>query len=132
MYTLIHTDPRFYVISKHPGASFHREGDEPGLMDALRLGLGDAALWPVHRLDRVTSGLLLVARSAEVAAEFGRQLAQRDMEKFYLALSDRKPAKKQGSVRGDMDKGRGGAWRRGDGCSCCVRAPAALTSCAWQ
>ncbi|VEB41211.1 pseudouridine synthase Rlu family protein [Chromobacterium violaceum] len=64
MYTLIHQDPRFYLVDKHPGASFHREGDAPGLMDALRAGLDDEALWPVHRLDRITSGLILVARSA--------------------------------------------------------------------
>jgi tRNA pseudouridine32 synthase/23S rRNA pseudouridine746 synthase len=33
------------------------------------------------------------------------------VEKYYLALSDAKPAKKQGLIRGDMEKGRGGAWK---------------------
>ncbi|XLM21542.1 pseudouridine synthase, partial [Chromobacterium piscinae] len=73
-----------------------REGDAPGLMEALRAGLGDEALWPVHRLDRITSGLILVARSAEVARALGEALAGREVEKYYLALSDRKPLKKQG------------------------------------
>ncbi|QEL54326.1 TIGR01621 family pseudouridine synthase [Chromobacterium paludis] len=111
MYTLIHTDPRFYLLDKHPGVSFHRDGDEPGLMEALRAGLGDEALWPVHRLDRITSGLILVARSAAAARALGEALAEREVEKYYLALSDRKPAKKQGRISGDMAKGRGGAWR---------------------
>ncbi|WP_047237864.1 TIGR01621 family pseudouridine synthase [Chromobacterium subtsugae] len=111
MYTLIHQDPRFYLVDKRAGASFHREGEEDGLMDALRAGLGDDALWPVHRLDRITSGLILVARSAETARQLGEALAGREVEKYYLALSDRKPLKKQGKVSGDMAKGRGGAWR---------------------
>ncbi|AVG16150.1 MULTISPECIES: TIGR01621 family pseudouridine synthase [Chromobacteriaceae] len=115
MYTLIHQDPRFYLVDKHPGVGFHREDDQPGLMDALREGLGDSALWPVHRLDRITSGLILVARSAEAARALGEALAGREMEKYYLAVSDRKPLKKQGRVAGDMAKGRGGAWRLTEG-----------------
>ncbi|HJU50372.1 MAG TPA: TIGR01621 family pseudouridine synthase [Pseudogulbenkiania sp.] len=111
MFDLIATDPRFYVIAKHPGVSFHRQGDEVGLMEALREQLADDALWPVHRLDRLTSGLLLVARSAEVASSLAEAFATREVEKHYLALSDRKPQKKQGLVKGDMAKGRGGAWR---------------------
>jgi tRNA pseudouridine32 synthase/23S rRNA pseudouridine746 synthase len=111
VFDLIATDPRFYVIAKHPGVSFHRQGDEPGLMETLRAQLADDALWPVHRLDRLTSGLLLVARSAEVASSLAEAFATREVEKYYLALSDRKPQKKQGLVKGDMAKGRGGAWR---------------------
>ncbi|WP_230370487.1 pseudouridine synthase [Paludibacterium denitrificans] len=78
MYTLIHTDPRFYLVNKHAcSVSFHRQGEEAGLMEALRAGLQDDALWPVHRLDRMTSGLLLVARSAAVAAQLGEAFAIR-------------------------------------------------------
>lgn len=111
MFDLVHTDPRFYVIAKHPGVSFHGDGDESGLMTALRAGLQDDLLWPVHRLDRITSGLLLIARSQQIAANLGAAFAGREVEKYYLALSDAKPAKKQGLIRGDMEKGRGGAWK---------------------
>lgn len=90
-FTLLHSDPRFYLLDKAPGVSFHRDGDEAGLMEALRDGLGDEAVWPVHRLDRITSGLILVARSAETAARLGEAFAGREIEKYYLALSDRKP-----------------------------------------
>lgn len=111
MFTLLYSDPRFYLINKHPGVSFHREGEEEGLLDAVRAGLQDDAVWPVHRLDRVTSGLILLARSSQVASQFGSAFADHAVEKYYLALSDRKPQKKQGLIKGDMEKGRGGAWR---------------------
>lgn len=111
MFTLLHTDPRFYLINKHAGVSFHREGEEAGLLDGVRAELADEALWPVHRLDRITSGLILLARSSEVASQLGAAFAAHQVEKYYLALSDRKPQKKQGLIKGDMDKGRGGAWR---------------------
>jgi len=65
----------------------------------------------VHRLDRMTSGLMLLARTPEVARQLSQKLEARQVDKLYLALSDRKPAKKQGLVTGDMLKGRGGAWR---------------------
>ncbi|BBF84040.1 ribosomal large subunit pseudouridine synthase D [Aquitalea magnusonii] len=111
MFTLLYSDPRFYLINKHPGVSFHREGEEEGLLDAVRAGLQDDAVWPVHRLDRLTSGLILLARSSQVASQFGSAFAEHAVEKYYLALSDRKPQKKQGLIKGDMEKGRGGAWR---------------------
>jgi tRNA pseudouridine32 synthase/23S rRNA pseudouridine746 synthase len=96
MFTLLHSDPRFYLINKHPGVSFHREGEEDGLLDAVRAGLQDEALWPVHRLDRITSGLILLARSSQVASQFGSAFADHAVEKYYLALSDRKPQRSRG------------------------------------
>ncbi|NWK76886.1 TIGR01621 family pseudouridine synthase [Aquitalea sp. LB_tupeE] len=111
MFSLLYSDPRFYLINKHAGVSFHREGEDDGLLDAVRAGLQDESMWPVHRLDRVTSGLILLARSSQVASQFGSAFAGHMVEKYYLALSDRKPQKKQGLIKGDMEKGRGGAWR---------------------
>lgn len=102
-------DPRFVLVDKHPGVSFHRQGDEPGLVEAVRARCGE--IWPVHRLDRMTSGLLLFARDPGTARMLSEALAARRMRKLYLALSDRKPARKQGMISGDMVKGRGGAWR---------------------
>ncbi|WP_144371939.1 TIGR01621 family pseudouridine synthase [Vogesella urethralis] len=110
-FQLVYSHPRFHLVHKAPGLGFHREGDTPGLMDLLREALPGDALWPVHRLDRITSGLIVVARSQQDAAELGAAFAGRDVEKYYLALSDAKPARKQGLIKGDMDKGRGGAWK---------------------
>lgn len=109
MFELVSSDPRFFVIDKHPGCSFHHQEGETGLVETVRQQLGP--VWPVHRLDRMTSGLLLLARSPEVARQLSERLAARQIDKLYLALSDQKPSRKQGLVAGDMQKGRGGAWR---------------------
>ena len=111
MFDLLHEGRQFLLLAKHPGVSFHRENDTPGLMDALREALPGQDFWPVHRLDRITSGLIVVARSQQAAANLGAAFAGREVEKYYLALSDAKPNRKQGLIKGDMDKGRGGAWR---------------------
>jgi tRNA pseudouridine32 synthase/23S rRNA pseudouridine746 synthase len=109
LFNLIAADERFWVIDKHPGVSFHHQDEETGLVEAVREQLGP--VWPIHRLDRMTSGLLLLARSPEVARQLSVLLSERRMDKSYLALSDQKPAKKQGLIIGDMQKGRGGDWR---------------------
>ncbi|WP_240674148.1 TIGR01621 family pseudouridine synthase [Crenobacter cavernae] len=111
MFTLFESTEHFIVVDKAPGAGFHREDDAPALIAAVREALHDPALWPVHRLDKVTSGLMLFARSASAARALSEALAEHSLRKYYLALSDRSPAKKQGWVKGDMVKARGGAWR---------------------
>jgi tRNA pseudouridine32 synthase/23S rRNA pseudouridine746 synthase len=110
MYRLIARHESFIVISKAPGVSVHRDDAETGLVEQIERDLGQK-LWLVHRLDRITSGLLLLATSAAACERLAALFRSRQVEKFYLALSDRKPAKKQGSVIGDMVKSRRGSWR---------------------
>jgi tRNA pseudouridine32 synthase/23S rRNA pseudouridine746 synthase len=100
----------FYVINKPAGIGMHQEGDSPGLVRRLSEELGEP-LYPVHRLDKITTGALLLARTAEANRELSRQFAERSTRKLYLALSDCKPSKKQGLIRGDMEKARGGSWK---------------------
>ncbi|QDQ27405.1 TIGR01621 family pseudouridine synthase [Chitinimonas arctica] len=104
-------DPRFILINKPAGLSFHTEADCPGVLAVLRAQTGLSDLHAVHRLDQLTSGLLLFARGPEAAAQFGALFAERRISKHYLALSDRSPKKKQGLISGDMQKGRNGSWR---------------------
>lgn len=99
----------FVVLNKPAGLSFHSE-EGPGFVVLAEQLLGEK-LYAVHRLDKVTSGLMLLARSSRAAAELTRQFSQRQVEKFYLALSEHKPLKKQGWVKGDMQPARRGAWR---------------------
>ncbi|MBM3117762.1 pseudouridine synthase [Jeongeupia naejangsanensis] len=107
---VLHVVADFVVAYKPPGLHFHRDGDVPGLVERVR-DLYGAALWPVHRLDAITSGLIVLATSSDAAGAFGERFAAREMDKVYLALSDRKPAKKQGEIKGGMAAGRGGNWR---------------------
>lgn len=62
--------------------------DEPGgLPELLRQELGrDADIRTVHRLDRVVSGLMVLARSADAASELSRQIRDGKFEKEYLAV----------------------------------------------
>jgi len=99
----------FVVLHKAPGVGMHDEDGEPGLVSLARDTL-DMMLYPVHRLDKVTSGLVLLARDTEANRELSMAFAERKVEKAYLAISDQKPVKKQGWIKGDMVKGRRGAW----------------------
>lgn len=102
-----HTD--FVVLNKAAGVSFHSE-EGAGLVVQAAAVLG-YALFPVHRLDKVTSGLIIFARSATVAAELSALFTAQKIQKYYLALSTGKNNKKQGWVKGDMAPARRGAYK---------------------
>lgn len=101
----------FVLIDKPAGLDFHQNDEQDSLIELLRQQTGLADLLTVHRLDKMTSGLLLFARKPEIARELGEQFAEHQIEKFYLAISDAKPSKKQGKIQGGMEKGRGGNWK---------------------
>ena len=76
--------------------------DEPGGMPELvRQALGDcqADVRTVHRLDRVVSGLMVLARDAESASELSRQIRENEFEKEYLAVIHGHPEKGAGTLR---------------------------------
>ena len=66
-------------------------------LESLRLGF---RRWPVavHRLDRDTSGCLLLARNPKAAARFGRAFGAGEVEKLYVAVLDGEPAEDEGVV----------------------------------
>lgn len=69
--------------------------DEPGgLPELLRQELGTDDFRTVHRLDRVVSGLMVVARNAAAASELSRQIREDAFEKEYLAVVHGQPGKK--------------------------------------
>ena len=75
--------------------------DEPGgLPDLCREALGDpkADIRTVHRLDRVVSGLMVLARNAKAASELSRQIRDDEFEKEYMAVVHGCP-EKQGTLR---------------------------------
>lgn len=73
--------------------------------------LSVAQVWLVHRLDKVTSGLLIFALNEQAASRLSQLFAAHLINKTYLALSLHKPKKKQGLIMGDMKKSRRGAWK---------------------
>ncbi len=76
--------------------------DEPGgLPELLREALGNpkADIRTVHRLDRVVSGLMVLARNAKAASELSRQIRDGQFEKEYLAVFHGVPAENTGTLR---------------------------------
>lgn len=76
--------------------------DEPGgLPDLLRQEQGEPKgdFRTVHRLDRVVSGLMVLARNAKAASELSRQVREDEFEKEYLAVLHGIPEKKSGTLR---------------------------------
>ncbi len=102
----------FIVVSKPAGLNFHSE-DSPGLVVLVKQDLQVEALYPVHRLDKMTSGLVIFALNKKTAQAFQVMFEQHLVQKFYLAVSDKKPKKKQGWVIGDMLPARRGNWKLG-------------------
>ncbi len=111
MYDIVENNPEFVVIYKKPGASFHSESGEAGLFETVKQQERFGELFPVHRLDKITSGLLVMAKTAAVNRQLTEAFRQRQVQKFYLAISTKKPNKKQGLIKGDMTPARRGAWK---------------------
>lgn len=76
--------------------------DEPGgLPELVREALGDpkADVRTVHRLDRVVSGVMVLARSANAASELSRQIREDQFRKEYLAVVHGRPENPEGTLR---------------------------------
>lgn len=97
----------FVVVNKPSGLNFHSE-ESPGLVVLVKQDLGVTELYPVHRLDKMTSGLVLFALNKKTAQAFQVMFELHLVQKFYLAVSAKKPKKKQGWVIGDMLSARRG------------------------
>ena len=108
---IVYQTDDFIIIYKPCGLSVHKDQSKIGLTTLLAEQFGVPQVWLVHRLDKVTSGLLIFALNAESAAEFFRLFSEHHIQKTYLALSNQKPKKKQGLIVGDMQKARNGAWK---------------------
>ena len=75
--------------------------DEPGgLPELVRESLGDpeADVRTVHRLDRVVSGVMVLARNARAASELSRQIREDQFRKEYLAVVHGRPENPEGTL----------------------------------
>ncbi|PKG83467.1 TIGR01621 family pseudouridine synthase [Colwellia sp. 75C3] len=120
MYKIIAEHPDFIVVDKVAGVNFHDEGDiGSGLFSQVKNQVkkqnqnhdDNVELYPVHRLDKMTSGLVIFAKTLACAQIFGQLFNDHDIDKYYLAISDKKPIKKQGLIKGDMGKSRRGMFK---------------------
>jgi tRNA pseudouridine32 synthase / 23S rRNA pseudouridine746 synthase len=111
IYSLVAEAADYLIVHKFPGVPVHGPSEAPTLIEQLRNDFASEALQLAHRLDEGTSGLLIVAKHAEATSQLSQAFAKGLVQKRYLALSHKKPSKKQGWVIGDMQKVRDGNWK---------------------
>jgi 23S rRNA pseudouridine1911/1915/1917 synthase len=101
---IVHVDEALAVVDKPAGMVVHPAPSHrgPTLVDELGelLGGGTDPERPgiVHRLDKGTSGLLVVARSDEAHAALQAQVQRREVERAYLALARGRLASRTGTI----------------------------------
>jgi tRNA pseudouridine65 synthase len=86
---VLHEEDGWFALNKPSGLPVHRgyTGERRTLVDLLRRELPEGAVHTVHRLDRGTSGVLLVATRPELARAIQERFAEREVRKVYLALA---------------------------------------------
>ena len=89
MIDVVYEDAELLAVNKPTGLLVHRSAiaadEKVFLLDQVRKYVG-APVFLAHRLDRATSGVLLLAKSREIAAGLGHQFMARTVEKSYLAV----------------------------------------------
>lgn len=106
---IIYEHEDFVVLHKPPCLTMHRasQSSHPALFDCENI---DSQWHIVHRLDDVTSGCLVLAKTEDAASSFETLFTQKLIQKTYLALSLHKGKRKMGWIKGDMYKRRNGLW----------------------
>lgn len=107
LFEILHQDAGLLVINKPAGLVCHpTKGDEySSLISRVRLHLGaDATPHLINRLDRETSGVVLVALDDSVARELRRLWEDRSVRKEYLAIVHGHVKEGQGSIDAPLGK----------------------------
>lgn len=106
----IHEDKDIYVLNKPSGFAVQGGSKTYHHLDGLLMGLGvELGERPllVHRLDRDTSGVIVVAKRRAIAASLGKLFATRAVKKTYWALTKGVPKPAQGRIDVALIKAKG-------------------------
>src|SRR6185369_16555696 len=103
---VIYEDPAAFVLNKPPGLATQGGTKTTRHLDRLLDGLADERGRPklVHRLDKDTSGALLVARTAPSAGHFAKAFSARTARKIYWALVVGVPSVDEGMIDAPLAK----------------------------
>lgn len=108
--SVLHVDEHLAVVDKPAGLMVHdsalARGETDFAADRLREQFG-RPVFLVHRLDRATSGCLLLAFDRDSASTLGRTLMSQEFEKTYWAICRGWPAEAGFTVDHDLDGGPG-------------------------
>ncbi len=105
----LHEDDWLIIINKPSGIAVQGGSKTTLHIDRWLMALEDelgARPRLVHRLDRDTSGVLVIAKSRRVAAELGRAFSTRSVRKIYWAVVHGAPEPKQGLIEAPLVKVR--------------------------
>ena len=87
-FTVLYEDEHYIAINKPPKIMVHRTSiteDKQFVLQLLRNQI-QTKLYPIHRLDRGTTGVLIFAKSKEAASQLGQQFQKHIIGKQYLAI----------------------------------------------
>ena len=103
---IVHEDSSLLVVDKPPGVAVHGgSGVSFGVIELLRAARPEAKLLELaHRLDRDTSGLLIVAKKRGALVELHRMLRDGEIEKVYIAVVKGVPAEKHFDIKDPLHK----------------------------
>ena len=103
---VVYEDAALLVIDKASGIAVHGgSGVSYGVIESLRSARPEAKMLELaHRLDRDTSGLLLIAKKRSALVELHRMLREGEIEKVYLAIVKGVPAMKEFDIRESLHK----------------------------
>jgi 23S rRNA pseudouridine1911/1915/1917 synthase len=118
---LVFSDEWLAVVDKPAGLVVHAAPGHrgPTLVDALGeiLGGGEDSIRPgiVHRLDKDTSGLMIVARTDEAHRRLSEMIRRRQVERRYLALVEGRPRSRSGTIDAPLGRDHRAPERRAVG-----------------
>jgi 23S rRNA pseudouridine955/2504/2580 synthase len=103
---VVYEDPCLLVIDKPSGVAVHGgSGVSFGVIESLRAARPQAKVLELaHRLDRDTSGLLIVAKKRSALLELHRMLREGEIEKIYVAVVKGSPGRKEFEIRESLHK----------------------------
>lgn len=107
---VIYDDGDLVVLNKPSGIASQGGGGVERHIDGLAEALvNKKGLKPrlIHRLDRDTSGILLLARSGEAVRRLGAAFRGRDVKKIYWAIVTPAPEQEEGTIRAPLAKAKG-------------------------
>ena len=95
-FQILHVDPAFVVCIKPPRVLSTDEPD--GMPDLCRQALGEENFRTVHRLDRVVTGLMVLARTKRAASDLSQQIRDGIFHKEYTAVLHGSPVDPNGTL----------------------------------
>lgn len=109
---VLYEDDAILAVNKPSGIACQGgEGVTVSIIDILERQTG-SKIYPVHRLDKDTAGILVVARSSSAASEYSRHIAEKNLVKEYRAVCFGTPGSPSGRIV--IPAGRAGEQKSAD------------------